>query len=117
MVLYHYKTIIISDKRKKMTRITKQNQKGRPRKTHKKLQYTLTMDPDLHMLLESIADKKQTSFSQLVTDIVLEFFQKSSIAPPEFPSKYPPLPQPRRKRKLVKLDSDAVKQAMSSSCS
>lgn len=95
-----------------MMHVTKHTKKGRPRKTHKKLQYTLTMDPDLHMLLESIADKKQTSFSQLVTDMVLKSLTKSSTAPTEFSPKYPPLPQPRRKRKLVKLDPDAVKQAI-----
>ena len=50
---------------------------GRPPKQHKKEQFSITMDPELYELLKHIAEKKQTSFSQLVTSIVLDAIEDS----------------------------------------
>lgn len=49
------------------------NKGGRPKSPKKKGQFTLTMDPDLYETLKSKAVEKQKSFSQLVTDVMLDF--------------------------------------------
>lgn len=49
---------------------------GRPAKQHKKQQFSITMDPELYASLQEIAEEKQTSFSQLVTNIILESIQE-----------------------------------------
>lgn len=49
------------------------NKGGRPRLDKKKEQYSLTMDPDLYLILKSKAKEKHRSFSQLVTDVMLDF--------------------------------------------
>jgi predicted HicB family RNase H-like nuclease len=50
---------------------------GRPKQAKKKAQYTLTMDPDLYQRLRAKAEAKCTSFSQLVTDCMLEYLEKN----------------------------------------
>ena len=57
---------------------------GRPAKQHKKQQFSITMDPELYASLQEIAEEKQTSFSQLVTNIILESIQKRKEHPNEF---------------------------------
>lgn len=49
------------------------NKGGRPKSPKKKGQFTLTMDPDLYETLKAKAVEKQKSFSQLVTDVMLDF--------------------------------------------
>ena len=49
------------------------NKGGRPKSPKKKKQYTLTMDPELYETLKAKAVEKQKSFSQLVTDAMLDF--------------------------------------------
>lgn len=51
------------------------NKGGRPKLEKKKKQYTLTMDPDLYIALKDKAAEKQTSFSQLVTNVMLNFLE------------------------------------------
>lgn len=51
------------------------NKGGRPKLEKKKKQYTLTMDPDLYIALKDKAAEKQTSFSQLVTNVMLDFLE------------------------------------------
>lgn len=53
------------------------NKGGRPKQAKKKAQYTLTMDPDLYQILRAKAEEKCTSFSQLVTDCMLEFLKNN----------------------------------------
>lgn len=57
---------------------------GRPAKQHKKQQFSITMDPELYASLQEIAEEKQTSFSQLVTNIILESIQERKEHPNEF---------------------------------
>lgn len=57
---------------------------GRPSKQHKKQQFSITMAPDLYASLQEIAEEKQTSFSQLVTNIILESIQERKEHPNEF---------------------------------
>ena len=49
------------------------NKGGRPKSPKKKGQFTLTMDPELYETLKAKAVEKQKSFSQLVTDVMLDF--------------------------------------------
>lgn len=60
---------------------------GRPAKQHKKQQFSITMDPELYASLQEIAEEKQTSFSQLVTNIILESIQERKDHPNEVKSK------------------------------
>ena len=46
---------------------------GRPKKDNKKQQFTLTMDPELHKQLLKKATEEQKSFSQLVTDAMIDY--------------------------------------------
>lgn len=55
----------------------KKNKGGRPRKEKKKAQYSLTMDPDLYQTIRAKAEEKHTSFSQLVTDCMLEYLKNN----------------------------------------
>lgn len=64
-----------------MTQNTSKKNPGRPPKQHKKQQFSITMDPELYAALQEIAEEKQTSFSQLVTNIILESIQKKKGAP------------------------------------
>lgn len=57
--------------------IKEKNKGGRPKLEKKKKQFTLTMDPDLYIILKSKAAEKQTSFSQLVTDVMLDFLKNN----------------------------------------
>ncbi len=50
--------------------------KGRPAKKNKKKSYTITMDPTLYNTLQRMADDRLTSFSQLVTDVMIEYLEK-----------------------------------------
>ena len=56
----------------------------RPSKQHKKQQFSITKDPELYASLQEIAEEKQTSFSQLVTNIILESIQERKEHPNEF---------------------------------
>lgn len=60
---------------------------GRPAKQRKKQQFSITMDPELYTSLQKIAEEKQTSFSQLVTNIILESIQERKDHPNEVKSK------------------------------
>lgn len=53
------------------------NKGGRPKKENKKKQYTLTMDPDLYEKLKTEADQRHTSFSQLITTVMLEYLENN----------------------------------------
>lgn len=53
------------------------NKGGRPKALKKKSQFTLTMDPDLYAALKDKAAEKQKSFSQLVTDTMLEYLRNN----------------------------------------
>lgn len=59
-----------------MPKNTESKKPGRPSKPHKKQQFSITMDPDLYASLQNIAAEKQTSFSQLVTNIILDSIQE-----------------------------------------
>lgn len=58
------------------TAAPKKNKGGRPRKEKKKQQYTLTMDPELYQQLRETASSMQKSFSQLVTDVMIDYLDK-----------------------------------------
>lgn len=60
-----------------MSQHTDAKKPGRPKKQHKKEQYSISMYPELYTFLKSMAEKKQTSFSQLVTSIVLDAIEDS----------------------------------------
>ena len=59
-----------------MPKNTESKKPGRPSKPHKKQQFSITMDPNLYASLQNIAAEKQTSFSQLVTNIILDSIQE-----------------------------------------
>ena len=54
---------------------------GRPKKDKKKQQYTLTMDPELYHKLRKKAEEKNTSFSQLVTDAMIDYLDENTELP------------------------------------
>lgn len=46
---------------------------GRPKKENKRVNFTLTMSPDLHAEICDFAEKRHISFSQAITDIWLYY--------------------------------------------
>lgn len=54
------------------------NKGGRPKKENKKKQYSLTMDPFLYKEVMEFANKKRTSFSQIMTNAILDYMEQNN---------------------------------------